>query len=185
MTTAESCSVEALHLDGAPVPMVTWGRERGWSTRGRCGDCGVMPGRFHHLGCDVQQCPLCARQMFSCGCRFDEDDPDGDELDDDRFFVDSNGCLTERVVTAGGEVIVHYDDLPDKDVTVRQGIRCTTALRTVIDIAPDCAPGQLERIVADCLERKLFTEAEALARIAEHDMIDRPGARLLGDLLGR
>ncbi len=186
MTTAESCSVEVLHDSGRPVPMVRWGKERGWTARGRCDDCGVMPGRFHHLGCDVQSCPRCGGQMLTCGCRFDEDGPDEDDeidLDGERFFIDANGCPTERIVIGGQAVVVHYDDIPDKDVTTVRGMRCTTALRTVIDIAPDCASDELERIVADCLERSLFTVEEALARIREDDMVHRPGARLLGRLL--
>jgi hypothetical protein len=133
MTTAGSCSVIALHRDGVRIEMIPWGSEPGWSAVGRCGDCGALPGGRHDPGCDVQQCPLCGRQMISCGCRFDED---GTDLDDDAFF-DSNGCLTERVRIGDNEVIVHYDDIPDEDLTVVEGIPCTTALRTVSDLEPD------------------------------------------------
>ena len=92
---------------------------------------------------------------------------------------------TERKWLGGQEVIVHYDDVPETDITTVGGIRVTTALRTVIDIAPDVDAAHLDEIVHDCLKRKLFTVAEALARIAEPDMVHRPGARLLGRALER
>lgn len=96
---------------------------------------------------------------------------------------DSNGRPTERVLLGGQEVIVHYDDIPDKDLTSVHGIRCTTPLRTVIDIAPDVDAARLEEIVQECLERGLFTIGEARDRLAERDMLTRPGAVLLRQLL--
>jgi hypothetical protein len=98
---------------------------------------------------------------------------------DEDLWIDSNSCLTERTWLGGQEVVVHYDDIPAKDITVQKGIRCTTPLRTVIDIAPDVDPAELERIVRDCLDRGLFTVEEARARVAEPDMRKRPGAELL------
>lgn len=81
MTTAATCTVGAFHQDGRHLELAPWGADPGWPTRGqRCGDCGVQPGGHHHPGCDVQRCPVCGRQMITCGCRFDEDgpeDPDG------------------------------------------------------------------------------------------------------------
>lgn len=176
MRTTSSCTVTVLHCGGTPTAMIPWGRERRRPASSRCHDCGVLPGGFHHLGCDIQRCPMCDERMISCGCRFDEDE-------EDDLSIDSNGCLTERVWLGGQEVVIHYDDIPEKDVTTVRGIPCTTALRTVIDIAPSVDWPQLNSIVQDCLDRRLFTEEEARARLAEADMRSRPGAELLRQVL--
>jgi hypothetical protein len=105
--------------------------------------------------------------------------------DDDDIYVDANGCPVERVVVNGQEVIVHYDNIPESDITSIAGIRCTTPLRTVIDIAPQTEGEELEQIVKDCLGRRLFSREDALARIAAADMLSRPGALLLGRVLAR
>jgi hypothetical protein len=99
------------------------------------------------------------------------------------IYVDANGCLAERVSLGGQDVIVHYGDVPESDITTVDGLRCTTPLRTVIDIAPEIDAAQLERIVQDCLARKLFSISEALVRIAEPDMVNRRGAQLLRQAL--
>lgn len=103
---------------------------------------------------------------------------DNDDFDED-IYVDANGSLTERVPLDGVDLIVHYDDIPETDITTVDGIRCTTPLRTVIDIAPDVDPAHLARMLQDCLDRKLFTVEEALERLAQDDMANRRGAELL------
>jgi len=111
-----------------------------------------------------------------------------DDLDfdaDDEIYIDSNGCPTERVRRGGQDVVIHYDEVPEKDITTVQGIRCTTPLRTVIDLAPDLDLAHLERMVRDCLDRRLFTVEEARARLVEDDMLTRPGAQILGSALPR
>ena len=37
---------------------------------GRCHDCNVAPGGYHHPGCDMESCPRCGGQLISCGCLF-------------------------------------------------------------------------------------------------------------------
>ena len=53
----------------------------------------------------------------------------------------------------------------------------------MIDLAPEMTPHDLARMVRDCLERRLFTVEQALARIVEPDMRTRPGAKLLRQAL--
>jgi hypothetical protein len=101
------------------------------------------------------------------------------------MFVDANGFPAERTVIGGQDVIVHYVDMPDSDRTTVNGLPCTTALRTVIDIATQITSPELDRIVRDCFERRLFSRAEALARIAEPDMMTHPGGDLLKHALAR
>ena len=67
----------AAHRETCRSPMARHRR----SGDGRCGDCGVEPGGYHHLGCDLARCPRCARQLITCGCPFDELD-DGEGFDD-------------------------------------------------------------------------------------------------------
>jgi hypothetical protein len=82
-------------------------------------------------------------------------------------------------------VVVHYDDLPEKDVTTLHGIPVTTAVRTVIDIAPDLDDEHLHRVLVDALSRQLFTVDELQLRLSEPDMLHRPGTARLRQVLTR
>jgi hypothetical protein len=72
----------------------------------------------------------------------------------------------------------------EQDRTTVEGIPCTTAVRTVIDLAPELTSDELRRVVDDCLSRRLFTVEDARTRTVEPDMRDRVGARLLERALG-
>ena len=74
---------------------------------------------------------------------------------------------------------MHYDDIPESDITTVDGLRVTTPIRTVIDIAPEMPSNELLRVICDCLDRGLFTVEEAVARIDQPDMAARAGAQLV------
>jgi hypothetical protein len=202
MGDAETCDVDVLHRDGSPVPLTRYGDERDWpSARTVCGDCGVARGGWHHPGCDIQECPSCRRQLLSCDCRFDEHDDDEDWEDDcdDEFEedgdeleaatellgVDGNGAPTELMWMGSQAVIVHHEDLPLSDITTINGIRCTTALRTVIDIATELEPDVVEEIFHDCLHRRLFSIDEARRRLGEPDLAAHRGAQHVRGVVAR
>lgn len=67
MTTATSCAVEYLFIRGERLRRQPLTRRSAGPAR-RCGDCGVALGGWHHLGCDLEDCPRCGRQLLSCGC---------------------------------------------------------------------------------------------------------------------
>jgi hypothetical protein len=95
------------------------------------------------------------------------------------MYVDSNGCPAERIRFGDQEIVVHYDDIPESDVTTIDGLRVTTPIRTVIDVAPDVPAADLSRIVQDCLDRGLFTVEEATSRLDQPDMAARAGAHMV------
>ena len=98
-------------------------------------------------------------------------------------WIDDDGCLNERTHIGGQEVIVRYDDIPESDITSLNGLRITTALRTVIDIAAQLDADEFEEVVANALGRGLFTPVEAIARCSEPDLRARAGAIRLRQLL--
>ena len=46
------------------VPSTAHGNE----PSGRCHECNIVHGGFHHPGCDAERCPRCGDQLFGCGC---------------------------------------------------------------------------------------------------------------------
>ncbi len=145
----------------------------------------------HHPGCDLQACPRCRGQLLSCGCLFDEDVPIhllvpiGAVLgfETEMIGVGDGGAVVEVGHVAGATIVVHREDLPECDRAEVDGIPCTSALRTLIDIAPDLDDRHLGDNVADALRRGLFTVEEAWDRLAQPDMADRLGAARLRRVL--
>jgi hypothetical protein len=107
------------------------------------------------------------------------------EPPNDDIYIDANGCPAERVRLGDQEIVVHYDDIPESDITTVRGLRVTTPIRTVIDLAPEMPSAELDRIIRDCLDRNLFTVEQALERIEQPDMAVRVGAHMVRSALAR
>lgn len=57
--------------DGKEFSRITFGQEINIHEPydpGRCNDCSVAMGEYHHPGCDLETCPKCGGQLISCGC---------------------------------------------------------------------------------------------------------------------
>ena len=61
-------------LKGKSVPRVRYGDEQeDWRANTvPCHDCQVLKSELHVPGCDVEECPVCGRQLISCDCDFEE-----------------------------------------------------------------------------------------------------------------
>jgi len=64
---ADSCTSDPIKFDGDPkkYPPSTYHFDE---PSGRCHDCNIKHGGFHHAGCDVERCPKCGGQLISCDC---------------------------------------------------------------------------------------------------------------------
>jgi hypothetical protein len=77
MTTADGCA-PALTAGAVRIPFGKETRYAGLKKRGirlpmandagRCHDCNVKAGKFHHPGCDVEECAKCGQQRIGCDC---------------------------------------------------------------------------------------------------------------------
>jgi hypothetical protein len=59
------------YADGLELPSSTYHFNE---PNGRCHDCGIKHGNYHHDGCDVEQCPRCKEQLISCACVLEGED---------------------------------------------------------------------------------------------------------------
>lgn len=75
----EAQNVDQLSLRGRLFARYRYGDEPWWKTSEigdrpfrECHDCAALPGQYHGMACDYEQCPSCQGQLLSCGCG-DED----------------------------------------------------------------------------------------------------------------
>ncbi len=76
VSTCPACARDLGHADGCtkahldlPDRVYTRARVGRLDADGRrCAGCQAVVGRFHHLGCPVEDCPRCGHQLRHCGC---------------------------------------------------------------------------------------------------------------------
>jgi rRNA maturation endonuclease Nob1 len=79
MMEVSTCIKVTITSDGKEYDPIKYGDEHmGWG-EGRCHDCNVEKGGYHHPGCDAEECPVCGGQLISCDCMDEEEDSDGDK----------------------------------------------------------------------------------------------------------
>lgn len=72
MLRTRTCSARIILLHGQNYDLIPYGAERfelpSDPEYDRCGDCGVKRGGFHHVNCDMEECPRCHEQLIGCEC---------------------------------------------------------------------------------------------------------------------
>jgi very-short-patch-repair endonuclease len=82
-----------------------------------------------------------------------------------------------------GDLLVLRSSKLDGDTTTHQGIKITTAARTLIDLAPHEGERETRRSFREALRLKVTTRQQLVATLSRHP--GRRGTRLLGDLAAR
>jgi hypothetical protein len=84
MHTADGCKKMPVNTVDGPFDPIPYGGEKqhlkeapspGQHHHGvligdppRCHDCDALPGHYHHVGCDWEECPRCHGQYIGCDC---------------------------------------------------------------------------------------------------------------------
>ncbi len=122
MSEGISCSFDPLIIDGRPFEPIRCGDETGGMFPFvPCGDCSVEGGGVHHHGCDLEQCPACLGQLFSCGCM--DDDPYDPYDHYDSFDLDGDSDDAEDDANANADANASEED-PDYSYVGRKRTMC-------------------------------------------------------------
>jgi hypothetical protein len=132
--------------DGKTLPQIRHGKETrgpdgtGWGSDGfPCHDCGAPVGAFHHVGCDVEECPRCHGQLISCGCLGDDSEIAVDsELD--RFIVsgalgalrNGSGYQMRRLVRLSAAAVMELSLLLERGFFENAGSEAPEAIEFLI-----------------------------------------------------
>lgn len=66
-------SLTHVTIEGISHARIRYGKELGMEDESEfCGDCFATVRQYHEIGCDIEECPKCHRQMISCGCSVEE-----------------------------------------------------------------------------------------------------------------
>ena len=63
----ESCTYDVIVIEGNAYKRNT----KYHDVNEYCHDCNILNGGVHHMGCDMERCPICDGQMISCDCKWE------------------------------------------------------------------------------------------------------------------
>jgi len=99
MTKAKACVLVPVVHKGEKYKPVKFGQEEDdWGLE-RYPDSVVKKDGYHHPGCDIERCPVCGRQLISCGC---VDSSDDDEKANEQV-------INSKSAAAKTNIIVYFD----------------------------------------------------------------------------
>jgi hypothetical protein len=84
MNSADGCAKLPVKTVDGPFDPVPYGSEKQFANEAptpgqrqhgvlvgdppRCHDCSALPGNYHHIDCDFEECPRCHEQLIGCDC---------------------------------------------------------------------------------------------------------------------
>ena len=81
MARGVGCALAQFHdLPDGPFDRIPYAHA---DPRCACSECAVLPGQFHHPGCDTEQCPRCRMLIRDCACASNEAAGEDDSPFDD------------------------------------------------------------------------------------------------------